>query len=617
VGRLLSAAAAVLGFLLSGAAAAQSLVTALEYGLGPALPGIVLRQPVGPVTGGDMVDVAVGDCDGDGRPDLFTGSSTGDLLYFYRAPDEVLEPGQSMLPEATDLFAPPGPARQVTPDACDWDGDGDMDLLVALGGRLYLFALEVRDNERRFAPPVLLSAQGTPQSVGPDWALCALQADGDGLADLLTAGPDGQVLLLRRTAGDGAACLAAPVACLEIPAGRQRLRLGAGDWNGDTVPDLVLAAADGTVEVRTGVPGADRVSWPVAEPVGGPGMPLPLGDTPRAADLSPRLADWDGNGLADLIVGDRRGLVHVLLRGSTAELSAAVPLLQRDAPIDVGRSAAGDLGDWDGDGDQDLIAGGEDGAVWFFANDDRGREGYFRAGVPLRLGEGLLANQAGWVRPRLCDWDGDGTLDLLLAGGGGAVVAYAGSRSANVGAGQPVMVGGRPVQRDGVSAVCPRDYNRDGKLDLFAGWMAAPGAAGEQPLVYLENVAVQPRQAPVFTKAAQLDINTMPTGGELPLRPFAIEPAPWLNDGRWEFLIVGRAGVDLFLNRATERLYPLLEAAPGETAHILPPVASCVTGQLDGRLGLLAGSEGLGLLCWYDRGLWRELDALSTEGAAR
>jgi len=610
-------AAATLALLASGVAAAQSLVTTLEYGLAPALPGVVLRQPVGPVTGGDLVDIAVGDCDGDGRPDLFTGSSTGDLLYFYRAPDDVLEPGQSMLPDATDLFAPPGLVRQVTPEACDWDGDGDTDLLAALDGRLYLFAMEEREGERRFGPPLLLTGAGGPQVVGPGWALCAVQADGDGVPDLLTAGPDGQVTLLRRTAREGAACLAAPEACPEIPAGRQRLRLGAGDWNGDGVPDLALSATDAAVEIRIGLPGADRVTWPVGEPVGGPGTPLPLGDTPRAADLSPRLADWNGDGRADLIVGDRRGLVHVLLRGEAATLAAAAPLLQRDAPIDVGRSAAGDLGDWDGDGDQDLVAAGEDGAVWLFVNDGRGREGYFRAGTVLRQGDALLANDAGWGRPRLTDWNGDGALDVLLAGGGGGVAVHLGSRTATVGPGVPVTAGGTPVQRDGISSVCPRDYNRDGKLDLFVGWMAGPGSAGEQPLVYLENVAGRGQATPLFTKAAQLDINTMPTGEELPLRPFAIEPTRWLSDGRWQFLVTGRAGVDLFLNRAPERLYPLLEAAPGETGHILPPVASCVAGNLDGQPGVLAGGQGLGLLCWYDQALWRELDALSSEGAGR
>jgi hypothetical protein len=125
------------------------------------------------------------------------------------------------------------------------------------------------------------------------------------------------------------------------------------------------------------------------------------------------LADWDGDGLFDILIGYTRTMVLL-----TNDGTAAVPHFQ--APRLLVPPKGGFPGrpnpflyDWDGDGRTDLLVGAGRGGITFFRNlADKG-EPRFAKGVPLKAGGKVLA--AGMrTRFTVTDWNGDGVPDLLV-----------------------------------------------------------------------------------------------------------------------------------------------------------------------------------------------------------
>lgn len=117
--------------------------------------------------------VAAGDLDGDGAVDLFFTQSLGPSRFFWGNGDGTFVAGDTVLPEAVTGIA----------NTADFDGDGDLDLLV--GGREHL-RLFRNDGARSFTD--VSDATGIIQPLG--WAGGSSWADfdGDGALDLYAGG---------------------------------------------------------------------------------------------------------------------------------------------------------------------------------------------------------------------------------------------------------------------------------------------------------------------------------------------------------------------------------------------------------------------------------------------
>ena len=134
----------------------------------------------------------------------------------------------------------------------DWDGDGDLDLVIGeIGGRVALARNDGTPKAWAFAKPVALEAGGAEIKVAGDAGPCVADWDGDGLADLLVGDGEGKVSLFRNAGAAKAPKLAAARVLVPkspirydrpptVPTLGHRAKVCAADWNGDGRLDLLL-----------------------------------------------------------------------------------------------------------------------------------------------------------------------------------------------------------------------------------------------------------------------------------------------------------------------------------------------------------------------------------------
>lgn len=205
-------------------------------------------------------------------------------------------------------------------------------------------------------------------------------------------------------------------------------------WDGDGRKDLLVGDANGqiTLFLNTGSDAAPLFGAGVLLEVGPAGGKAPIDVGIRA---TPLFLDWDGDGRRDLVVGAYDGRIHLFLNSGTdtapdflAESFAQSGL--GDLVVDSVRSSPVVM-DLDEDGRKDLISGNTEGQVLFFRNTGSDTAPVFAAAEPVEAA-GLAIDFSGVPRSRpfICDWTGDGYLDLLVGIGDGRVHLFQGSATA-------------------------------------------------------------------------------------------------------------------------------------------------------------------------------------------
>ncbi len=370
-------------------------------------------------------DIAIGDLNGDGKPDV-VGTGDGTILVSLGRGDRTFDPPKSF------AVAPNLGSIAIG----DVDGDGHADVGVAIDDYAEVvggFVGILKGNgDGTLQAAVETSVGQAPRS------LSFADLDGDGALDAVVAA-DGFVTVLRGVSSTVFASRTAYIADGAADFGGAGA-LAVADFDGDGVPDVatgnqrlatvgvLLGQGDGTLRAANGF--AVHTEFGVSDFTVG---------------------DLDGDAVSDLVViGDGLRLFPGLGRGS---FGPPETLLGTDA-----NARGASVGDFDGDGRLDLAV-----SVSSF-------ELGTGVAIYLQKSDGMLSDPtvypssgAGPGRLVPADYDGNGSLDAVSLTGNGSgtsLVFFPGDGHGALGGEVLTPVAGSPQD------VTAADFNGDGKVDL-------------------------------------------------------------------------------------------------------------------------------------------------------
>ncbi|MFN0051394.1 MAG: FG-GAP repeat domain-containing protein [Planctomycetales bacterium] len=187
--------------------------------------------------------------------------------------------------------------------------------------------------------------------------------DGDGRLDLITGSDDccnsGQFFLFRRCA-DGSfgarETFSARDSKTELLHLTSRTRVYLADWNLDNRLDLIVSFSEARGVFVSRGPLPDHGEFEMSDLIDD-------GEHTASVSSKPNVADWDDDGIPDLVVTlrmpeNRKDLAYIFrgIRDTTGIRLSRNPILLVSPP-EGARFSDVDVADWDGDGTLDLLAG--------------------------------------------------------------------------------------------------------------------------------------------------------------------------------------------------------------------------------------------------------------------
>ncbi|MBD3178370.1 MAG: T9SS type A sorting domain-containing protein [Candidatus Latescibacteria bacterium] len=200
--------------------------------------------------------------------------------------------------------------------------------------------------------------------------------------------------------------------------------------NGDGLKDLLVGDAEGRLILYLNI-NTD------GDPRFDAGTPLEAGSTGSKTVIdvgqrpTPTVIDWDGDGARDILCGAKDGKLYLFINQGTDtswDFRSGEAIQEDGADLVVpSLRASPHVADIDGDGRKDLLVGNTEGQILFYGNKGSDSAPVF-SGYQLVEADGIPIDLSGTPRSRpfLCNWDGDCHDDLLVGAEDGRIRLYPG-----------------------------------------------------------------------------------------------------------------------------------------------------------------------------------------------
>lgn len=326
---------------------------------------------------------------------------------------------------------------QLAPAFGDLAGDGGN--FVVCGEFWPLLHIARQAGPDGFEPPRLVARpDGTPLRLDHCIHLpCIADWDGDGRPDILVGAEDGYVTWLRNV-GDGADGYPVFEAMGRIETSRPLVHAGvlpspaAHDFGGNGRPDLVVGNSAGELLFYANLGPADAPGLGREHHLTAGGEPVRIaaglpGSIQGPSEIMfgytcPTVADWDGDGHPDILLGDVSGH-HTFLRNTgdgsyPPTFEPARHLTFEGRRLRTVWRVKPAVVDWQGDGRLRYMTLDEEGRLADYrrvddtALDDK-RLLTFEDGEPVRFTVDVGGGR-GRVKLNACDWEGDGRIGLVF-----------------------------------------------------------------------------------------------------------------------------------------------------------------------------------------------------------
>ena len=323
----------------------RPFITTFANPFGTGIPANFYKPKVDFTAGTNPRNVAAGDMDGDGKPDLVVANGSSNTISVFHNTSISGTVDASSFAAKVDFPAGTFVEYVVISDV---DGDGKIDMVVITNANISVLrntSTSGTINASSFAAKVDFASGFT----GPVFGAIG-DVDGDGKPDIVNANSGASSVSVRlNTSTPGSISFAAKV---DFSSGLTSVSVAIGDLDGDGKPDLAVTNAEAstnTVSIlrNTSTPGSVSFSAKVA---------FATGAIPRNVAIG----DLDADGKPDLVVANNATspastLVSVFRNTSTSgtinasSFAAKVDFTAATAPRYVA------IGDVDGDAKPDLV----------------------------------------------------------------------------------------------------------------------------------------------------------------------------------------------------------------------------------------------------------------------
>ena len=346
--------------------------------------------------------------------------------------------------------------------------------------------------------------------------------------------------------------------------------------------------------------------------------------------------DFDGDGRPDLLVSDEDGTVSYLhntgkVRKGMPQFENPAYLMQKADLVKFGALSTPFSYDWDGDGEEDLVCGNSAGDLALIRNLGEGKAWdapklFTVGGKPWRITAGLNGSiqgpaerKWGYTVLSVADWDGDGRPDIILNSIWGKVEWMRGLGGLKLAAPKPLTVAwegdapkpawnwwnpapGTLVTQWRTTPVAI-DWNKDGRCDLitldhegypvFFERLENGSLAPGKRIFYGTNGCLYDNRKGIVDKTPGILRLNENQAGQSGRRKLCI--TDWDKDGFLDLIVDGRNGAVLFRGAKARKngTYPLTYEGPLSSTrlegHTTAPTA--VDWNKDGIMDLVVGAE--------------------------